>query len=65
MAANLKLNKVQTRRRTSHFTLGQPSELPEGMLPLEVDIFNKFRKMKEDEVNAEKKKLPRYCLRKL
>lgn len=57
MAANLKLNKVQTRRRTSHFTLGQPSELPEGMLPLEVDIFNKFKKMKEDDVNAEKKEI--------
>ena len=42
---------AQTRGKTCHFTLGQPSELPKNKLPLEIDVFNKFKKIKEENVN--------------
>ena len=42
---------AQTRGKTVHFTLGQPSELPKNKLPLEIDVFNKFQKIKEENVN--------------
>ena len=57
MAAQFKATKTQTRRRTIHFALGHPSELPVNMLPLETDIYNKFKKMKEENVNAPKKEV--------
>ena len=57
MAAQFKATKTQTRRRTIHFALGHPSELPVNMLPLEADIYNKFKKMKEENVNAPKKEV--------
>ena len=50
-----KVSATQTRRRTAHFALGQPSDLPNNMLPLESDIFNKYRKMKEENCNATQK----------
>ena len=52
MAASAKPSIVKTRRRTAHFTLGQPADLPSNQLPLDVDIFNKFKKMKEDDIAA-------------
>ena len=47
-----KISAIQTRRRTAHFALGQPSDLPGNMLPLEVDIFNKYKQKKEQGTNA-------------
>ena len=47
-----RISVTQTRRRTAHFALSQPSDLPSNMLPLESDIFNKYRKMKEENSNA-------------
>ena len=44
-------SQVVTRRRTAHFILGQPSDLPANMLPLEVDVFNKYQKIKEENPN--------------
>ena len=56
------LTTAQTRRRTSHFILGQPKDIPNNYLPLEVDIFN-YMKKRMDESNSIKyillpKKLP-------
>ena len=43
---------AQTRRRSAHFILGQPTDLPKVMLPLKVDIFNHFKKVKEEDTSA-------------
>ena len=45
------LTPAQTRRRTSHFILGQPKDIPNNFLPLEVDIFN-YMKKRMDESNS-------------
>ena len=45
------LTPAQTRRRTSHFILGQPKDIPNNYLPLEVDIFN-YMKKRMDESNS-------------
>ena len=50
-----KISVAQTKRRTAHFATGQPSELPASVLPLEVDIFNKFKLMQGDMANATNK----------
>ena len=52
-----KASAAQTRRRSAHFALGQPSKLSDNSLPLEVDIFNKCKKMKEDNPNATQKSI--------
>ena len=31
---------IKTRRRTSHFCLGQPASLPQKSLPTEADVYN-------------------------
>ena len=45
------LTPSQTRRRTAHFILGQPKDIPNNCLPLEVDIFN-YMKKRMDESNG-------------
>ena len=46
------LTPSQTRRRTAHFILGQPKDIPNNCLPLEVDIFN-YTKKRMDESNSQ------------
>ena len=46
---------VQTRKRTAHFALGQPKDLPKNVLPLEFEGFNQFKKLKEEDINCENK----------
>ena len=46
------LTPSQTRRRTAHFILGQPKDIANNCLPLEVDIFN-YTKKRMDESNSQ------------
>ena len=52
------LTPAQTRRRTSHFILGQPKDIPNNCLPLEVDIFN-YMKKRMDESNSKIQFMPK------
>ena len=57
MSGPPKLTDIQTRRRTGHWKLGQPADFSPNLLPLEVDVFNKFRKLREADQNKPTKEL--------
>ena len=58
-------SQIHTRRRTAHFLLGQPSDLPTNMLPLEVEVFNKYQKIKEENPTTLLRKFQRDSQKKL
>ena len=51
------LTNRQTRRRTQHFLLGQPSLFPQNQLPLEYEVFNHYKFLRDKET-TEKGKAP-------
>ena len=44
-------NTYITRGKTAHFALGHPSSLPSNQLPLEIDVFNYYKLLRESEKN--------------
>ena len=41
--------KYKTRRSSGHFAFGQPSVLPNGVLPLDLDVFNYYQYLRKEE----------------